>query len=194
MKTSQQASFRVSPCALLALFMPFAGLAGACGDDDEEGRPAYVTGVSPTVTISDLDEPRLQQICESLDVYVDAEISFDSLAYIACLPPAIVLGGNAEGCKSELSRCMAAFPEPISIQAQLQDTRVCFADLRSCRATVSALERCVNVNLDLAYQILDWSCDGAAENDLQQAAARAMDTASVCADIDASCQRFVELM
>jgi hypothetical protein len=59
---------------------------------------------------------------------------------------------------------------------------------------VSALERCVNVNLDLAYQILDWSCDGAAENDLQQAAARAMDTASVCADIDASCQRFVELM
>ncbi|HMI93618.1 MAG TPA: hypothetical protein VK509_19730 [Polyangiales bacterium] len=184
---------RFAPCALLAAC---AVLAAACGDDDEEGqRRRYTTGVGPTVTVSVLDEPQLQRICESLDVYVDAELSFESLSYIACLPTAIVLGGSSQGCKTELARCMTTFPEPIAIQAQLQDTDVCFADLRQCRATVSALERCVNVNLDLAFQILDnWSCDGAASEDLQRQAARVMNTASVCADIDASCQNFVELM
>jgi hypothetical protein len=155
----------------------------------------FTTGVGPTVTVSGLDEPQLQRICESLDVYVDAEISFDSIAYIACLPPAIVLGGNPQGCMSELDRCMAAFPEPIAIQAQLQDTTVCFADLRACRATVAALERCANVKLDLDLQILDsWSCAGAAESELQRAAANAMDTISACAEIDASCQNFIDLM
>jgi len=193
--TTLQNAINRSRFALCALLVPCAALGAACGDDDGEGRPAYRTGVGPTVTVSGLDEPELQRICESLDVYVDAEISFDSLAYIACLPPAIVLGGSPQGCKDDLARCMTAFPEPIAIQAQLQDTRVCFADLRQCRATVTALERCVNVKLDVAFQILDnWSCDGAANEDLQRQAARAMDTVSACADIGASCQNFVELM
>lgn len=171
-----------------------AVLTAGCGDDDEE-RPVFRTGVTPTVTVSGLDEPELRRVCESLDVYVDAEISFDSLAYIACLPGAIVASPTPEGCKRELAECMAVFPEPIKIQAQLQDARVCFADLQSCNATVSALERCANVRLDLAFQILDsWSCDGAAQDDVQRAAARALDTVSVCAEIDAGCQRFVELI
>lgn len=188
---------RFQACTL-APFCAFAlaALSASCGDDDEgvNRRPVFRTGVTPTVTVSGLDDPRLRQICESFDVYVDAEISFDSIAYIACLPPAIVIGGNPDGCKRELATCMAAFPEPIAIEAQLQDTRVCFADLEACNATVSALERCVNINLDLAFQVLDWSCDGAGQDDLQREAARAMDTASVCAQIDASCQRFVELI
>jgi hypothetical protein len=197
MTRAQQRAYAdmAAPSPVLFLLLLAATAAGTgCGDDDEERRPVFRTGVTPTVTVSGLDEPRLQQICDSLDVYVDAEISFDSLAYIACLPPAIVIGGDATGCRRELAECMAAFPEPITIQAQLQDTRVCFADLQACNATVSALERCVNVNLDLALQVLDWSCDGAAQDDLQRAAVRAMDTASVCAQIDASCQQFVELL
>jgi hypothetical protein len=169
-----------------------AALLGGCGDDDD-GRPVYRTGIStPSVTVSGLDDTQLRRVCESLDVYVDAEISFDSIAYIACLPPAIVLGGgNEAGCKQQLSQCMSAFPEPIEIEAQVKDTNVCFADLRACQATVDALEGCVNVNLDLAFEILDsWSCSRAGDQDLQRAAARAMDTASACAQIDAACQRF----
>jgi hypothetical protein len=183
-----------SVLALAALFA--AGcLAAGCGDDDEGERPMFRTGVTPTVTVSGLDDPELRRVCESLDVYVDAEISFDSLAYIACLPAAIVASPTPEGCKRELAECMALFPEPIKIQAQLQDARVCFADLQSCNATVSALERCANVRLDLAFQILDsWSCDGAAQDEVQRAAVRALDTVSVCAEIDAGCQRFVELI
>ena len=187
-------------CSVLVLVLVRVGLVlgalAGCGDDDEvRQRPVFRTGVSPTVTVSDLDDRDLRRVCESLDVYVDAELSFDSLAYIACLPLAIVTAGTPDGCERELSECMAAFPEPIAIQAQLQDARVCFADLQSCNATVSALEQCANVNLDLAFDILDrWSCDGAAQDDVQRAAAAALDTVSVCAKIDAGCQNFVELM
>lgn len=187
-------------CAMWTLWaLVTSSVTSGCDDDDDDGalrqRPTFRTGVTPTVTVSGLDDRELRRVCESLDVYVDAELSFDSLAYIACLPLAIVASGTPEGCKRELAQCMSAFPEPIAIQAQLQDARVCFADLQACNATVSALERCVNVDLDLAFDILDrWSCDGAAQDDVQRAAAEAVDTVSVCADIDAGCQRFVELM
>jgi hypothetical protein len=177
----------------IGLVVVSAALGTACGDDDSQQRPAYSSGIStPTVTVSGLDDTQLKRVCESLDVYVDAEISFTSVAYIACLPPAIVLGGGTKaGCESQLSQCMSAFPAPIKIEAKFKDENVCFADLRACQATVSALDRCVNVNLGLAFDILDnWSCDGAGDEDLQRAAARAMDTASACAQIDASCQHF----
>jgi hypothetical protein len=170
-----------------------AALGSGCGDDDSQTRPVYVTGVNmPTVTVSGLDDTQLQRVCESLDVYVDTQIGFTSIAYIACLPPAIVLGGGTKaGCESQLSQCMGNFPAPIKIEAKLTDQNVCFANLRACNATVSALEGCADVNLGVAYDILNnWSCDGAADQDLQRAAARAMDTASVCAKIDAGCQDF----
>jgi hypothetical protein len=178
---------------VVGVFASCAAMASGCGDDDGQTRPAYTAGVStPTVTVSGLDDTELQRVCESLDVYVDAEISFDSIAYIACLPQAIVLGGGTKaGCESQLSQCMSVFPEPITIKAKLEDQNVCFSNLRACNATVSALERCVNVNLGVAFDVLDnWSCSRAGEEDLQRAAARAMDTATACAQIDAACQDF----
>ena len=185
-------------CSVLVLVGLVLGVLGGCGDDDEgevRRRPVFTTGVTPTVTVSGLDDRDLRRVCESLDVYVDAEISFDSLAYVACLPLAIVTAGTPEGCKRELAECMAAFPEPVTIQAQLQDANVCFADLQSCNATVSDLESCLNVNLDLAVEILDqWTCDGAAQEDMQRAAKTALDTVSVCAKIDAGCQNFVDVI
>lgn len=167
----------------------------ACDDDDDE-RPRYRADVSVDVSspVSALDDPDLERICRSFDVYVDTHVSFDEIAYIACLPAAIVLGGSEQGCEQQLDDCMARFPEPVAVQARLRDTEVCYSSLAGCRASVEELEGCINVNLDLALDIVDnWSCGGAEDEDLRAAAARAMDTASVCADLDAACNDFATL-
>jgi hypothetical protein len=167
-----------------------------CGDDDEgSSRPRYASGVNDTnAGVSTLDTSDQRRICESLDAYVQTNISFDEVAYIACLPAAIVLGGSPEGCEQQLDDCMALFPEPIEIEARLQDQQVCSNSLVQCEASVAQLEGCINLNLDLALDIIDnWSCNGAADQDQREAAARAMDTATVCADIDAACNRFASL-
>jgi hypothetical protein len=178
-------------------FVPIAllCLAAAC-DDDDDGRPRYRADVTvdTTTPVSSLDDGELERICRSLDVYVDTHVSFDQVAYIACLPAAIVLGGDAAGCEAQLDDCMALFPEPVAVRAQLRDTQVCYSSLTGCRASVSDLEGCINVNLDLALDIADnWSCSGAGDDDLRARAAEAMDTTSVCADIDAACNDFANL-
>ena len=167
-----------------------------CGDDDDgSARPRYTAGVSDmNAGVSTLGTGDQRRICESLDAYVSTNISFDEIAYIACLPVAIVLGGNQQGCEQQLDECMAAFPEPIEIQAQLQDQQVCSDTLIQCEASVAQLEGCINVNLDLALDIIDnWSCSGVNDQNQREAAARAMDTATVCADISAACNRFASL-
>jgi hypothetical protein len=85
---------------------------------------------------------------------------------------------------------MDLFPEPIMIQAQLQDESICFSDLDQCNATVASLETCVNVHLDSIWDILGWSCAGASSSSNRQAAQRAMDTLNVCADLNAACNNF----
>jgi hypothetical protein len=168
-------------------------LSAAC-DDDDEGRPRYRIDIgSPNdAEVSDLPEEDLDRICESFDVYVDTNISFDAIAYIACLPPAIVLSlGDRDSCQERLDSCTSNFLKPIEVEAQVRNRTLCYSTLRECRASVTSLEGCVNVNLDLALDILDnWTCGGAADDDLRDRAARAMDTVSVCADLDAACARF----
>ena len=170
-------------------------LSAACGDDDDEGRPRYQIGIdSPRgVRVAIFPDEDLDRICESFDVYVDTNISFDAIAYIACLPPAIVLSLRGPGQLPGAAGRPAPsnFPKPIDIQAEVRNRTVCYSTLRECRASVTALEGCVNVNLDLALDILDnWTCRGATDDDLRDRAARAMDTVSVCADLDAACARF----
>jgi hypothetical protein len=171
-------------------------LAACDGGDGNTARPRYSSGVVVTgpVSVSSLSSGQLQQICASFDAYVDANIGFDQIAYIACLPLAIVLGGSKDGCQQQLAACIQAFPAPISVQAHVHDPQLCFQSLQQCQASVSILENCVNLNLDLALDILDhWSCSGASDPDLQKAAAHAMDTASVCGQADAACGRFASL-
>jgi hypothetical protein len=175
------------------------GLWTGCGDDDDGGaaRTVYVSGVNPpssTTTVSTLGDGDKRRLCTSLDAHVQANVGFDALAYAACLPAAIVLGGDEKGCEAQLAECMDRFPEPIAIDAHLQDESVCFRDLGQCRATVAALEACVNVNLDVIFDILDnWSCAGAGDEAGRKAATNAMDTADVCADLNAACNDFAAL-
>jgi hypothetical protein len=165
----------------------------ACGSDNST-PPRYVTGVTASGPVASLDNGQLQQICSSFDAYVNTNIGFDQIAYIACLPPAIVLGGGTAGCKQQLASCMAAFPPPVSVQAQVHDPQVCFQNLQECQASVSALENCVNVNFKTALDILDnWSCSSVNDANVQKAAAHAMDTVNVCGQADAACNRFATL-
>jgi hypothetical protein len=166
----------------------------ACDDDDE--RPRYRAGIEVEVSspVSSLGERDRERICRSFDAYVDTYVSFDEIAYIACLPGAIVFGGDERGCEQQLDDCMADFPEPVAVQARLRDTEICYASLDDCRASVDELETCINVNLDLALDIADnWSCSGAGDEDLRAQAASVEDTAEVCADIDAACREFATL-
>lgn len=170
----------------------FACVLLACSDDNESARPLYRSGVvAANMPVSGLQDAQFRQLCTSLDAHVQTEIGFEAISYIACLPAAIVLGGSPKGCEAQLDSCMNLFPKPIVIEAQLQDESVCFADLRECQATVAALETCVNVNLELVLDILqNWSCGDADAKAARDAAARAMDTANVCVDLDAACNRF----
>jgi hypothetical protein len=173
----------------------FALLCFAC-DDDDETRPRYRAniGVDTNIEVSSLDDRELERICRSLDVYVDTHVSFDQIAYLACLPPAIVFGGSERGCEERLDSCMELFPEPIAVQAQLRDAEVCYSSLVGCRASVSDLESCINVNLDLALDIADnWSCSAAGDDDARSQVAEAMDTVDVCADLDQACNDFANL-
>lgn len=176
---------------ILGLACSVLVLAG-CGDDDDARAP-YQSGISVSGPVSGLNNSQLQQICSSFDAYVDTNVGFDQLAYIACLPAAIVLGGTKEGCSQQLDACMAAFPQPLAAQAHVHDPQVCFANLQQCQATVSVLERCVNVNLDLAFDVLGWTCSRAGDADVQKAAARAMDTVNVCGQVDAACNQVATL-
>lgn len=166
----------------------------ACGSNNNGSPPTYQSGITITGPVSSLNKGQLQQICSSFDAYVDTNIGFDQIAYIACLPAAIVLGGTKEGCMQQLSDCMGLFPKPVAVQAHVHDPQVCFANLQQCKASVSSLEKCVNVNLSLATDILDhWSCSGANDPNLQKAAAHAMDTVGVCGQVDAACNQFAAL-
>jgi hypothetical protein len=166
----------------------------ACDDDDE--RPRYRADIEVDVSspVSSLGERDRERICRSFDAYVDTYVSFDEIAYITCLPGAILGGVDERGCEALLDDCMADFPEPVAVQARLRDTEICYASLDDCRASVDELEGCINVNLDLALDIAgNWSCSGAQDEDLRAQAARARDTAEVCADIDAACRDFATI-
>jgi len=166
-----------------------------CGDDDDgPRRRIYSSGVGGSIEITTLGDNDLAQICETFDVYVEANVGFDAIAYATCLPGAILAGGDEKGCNALLDECMDGFPEPVTVQAQLQDQELCFDSLLDCQATVAELEGCINVNLGFVLDALDaWSCSGVDDEDLRAAAAKAMDTANVCADIDAACKRFAVL-
>ncbi|MGD8863610.1 MAG: hypothetical protein PVI30_26585 [Myxococcales bacterium] len=169
----------------------------ACGDDEAQ-RPAYRADVPENVSrdtqpVSTLDDAQLERVCRSYDAYVQTWVSFESIAYIACLPPAIVLGGSPQGCEQRLDECMALFPEPIELDVQAQVGQVCVDRLGQCDASIAELEGCVNVNLDLALDIVDnWSCRGV-DDDRRAEAARAMDTVAVCAEVDDPCAEAVAI-
>ena len=162
----------------------------ACSDDDGPARPRYVITVGDTSIsgpVSTLSDPELGEVCGSYNAYVDAEINFEAVAYVACLPPSIVLGlGEPQRCRELLDECMQGFPEPIEVEAQAADD-VCIAGLRSCNASIEDLEGCVNVNLGFIFDVLDnWTC-GNVDDDRMAEAARAMDTLTLCTDVDAGC-------
>lgn len=184
---------------MVLLLLSTLSVSLGCGDDEDEARPRYNSGVTTTgasgaggstIVVSDLGEDDKSQLCASLDAFVQANLDFDAIAYTACLPAAIVLGGSEQGCEMHLQNCMSVFPPPIMIQAQLQDEEICFRDLDQCNATVAALETCVNVHFDSIWDVLGWSCAGANSTSTRQAAERAMDTLNVCADLNAACNNF----
>lgn len=171
-------------------------LLSACGDDEDEGRPRYRSGVQveTSTPVTDLDDDELRRICASFDAHVQANIDFDLVTYAVCLPNAILSSGNEAECEAELDRCLADGPEPLLINARLQDEAVCFSSLRACNASVADLETCINVNFDIAYDLFDrLSCGGVSDEEAQQAAIRAMDV-NVCADVSAACNDFATIV
>jgi hypothetical protein len=85
---------------------------------------------------------------------------------------------------------MDLFPEPIEVRANAQTAELCVAQLASCQASVADLEGCINLNLDLVFEILDdWSCALYGDPQVEQQAQRMMNVVEVCADLDAACNR-----
>jgi hypothetical protein len=171
-------------------------LAG-CGDDEEDGdRPRYRSGVdvSTDTNVSDLDDDDRRRVCASLDAHVDANVDFGVVAYAACLPESILFAGDEDDCEARLAQCMDNFPEPVAIAARFENESVCVSSLRACDdISVSDLDACVNVNLDVLYDIFDrLSCGGLSEAERDDAQA-AMDTLSVCGSASAACGDFVNV-
>jgi hypothetical protein len=182
--------------AFISGVLSLAILAG-CGDDDEGGdRPPYRSdiNVSTDTNVSDLDDDDRQQVCASLDAHVNANVDFEVVARAACLPAAILFGGDQDDCERQLEECVADFPDPLVIAARFEDETVCVSGLSACdEIRVADLDACVNVNLDILYDIFDrLSCGGLSDAERNDAQA-AMDTLNVCADVSAACSDFVNV-
>lgn len=167
-----------------------------CGDDDDDGRPRYRSDVtvSTDTNVADLDDEGRQRVCASLDAHVNAHVDFDVVARAACLPAAILFSGDQDDCERELEECVADFPDPITIAARFDDETVCVSNLRACDdIRVADLDACVNVNLDIIYDIIDrLSCGGLSDAERNDAQAT-MDTLNVCANVSAACSGFVNV-
>lgn len=166
-------------------------LIGAC---DESRRPRYVSGVDPTAPVSTLDDAQLREICTSFDGYVNTYVDLSTVAYISCLPVAIVTSLNSEACEATLQQCMNLFPTPIQVSARAQSDQVCFENLQQCNASVALLESCVNVNVDLAITVLDrLSCNRAADPNYRATIQPMADLVNVCADVNDACNTFADV-
>jgi hypothetical protein len=167
-----------------------------CGDDEDGDRPRYRSNVtvSSDTDVSGLDNDDRERVCASLYAHVDANVDFGVVAYAACLPESILLAGNQGECEARLSECMNHFPEPVTIAARFENPTVCVSNLRACDGvSVADLDACVNVNLDILYDIFDsLSCGGLSDAERNDAQA-AMDTLNVCAVASAACSDFVSV-
>lgn len=174
----------------------FLLMLSGCGDDEEGDRPRYRSDVSVSTDtdVSNLGDDDRRQVCASLDGFVDTQVDFGIIAYATCLPASILTSLNQDDCEAELDRCVDSFPEPLQLAARFNDESVCLSGLSACDGiTVADLEGCVNLNLDFAYDILDrLSCGGLSDKERNDAQV-AMDTISVCADVNAACSDFANV-
>lgn len=160
----------------------------------ESRRPRYVSGVDQGAPVSTLDDSQLREICTSFDGYVNTYVDLSTVAYIACLPVAIVTSLNDEQCQATLNQCVNAFPTPIHVTARAQSDQVCFENLQQCDATVALLETCVNVNVDLAISVLDrLSCNRANDPNYRAMVQPMADLVNVCADVNDACNTFADV-
>jgi len=165
----------------------------ACSDDDE--RVGYRTGIKDdTATVATLDDDDKQKICRSLDAHLDVTISFDEVARLACLPPAVLLSSSREECESKLAACVADAPPPLRVRAQAMNEQVCYDSLAQCNASVGEIEGCVNVSLDAALDFLERVTCARYSDDEVRSTASSMQTARSCADVSATCDDFGPLL
>lgn len=158
---------------------------------DESEREPYVSGVDQSAPVSTLNDDDLREICSTFDGYVNTYVDLDAVAYVACLPVSIVTSLDNETCESNLRNCMSLFPRPIQVSARAQSDQVCFENLKQCEATVGQLEGCVNVNVDLAVNILDrLSCNRANDPNYRAMVQPMADLVNVCADVNDACNQF----
>ena len=168
-----------------------AGIVLSACAEGESDRPDYTTGIdAPNQNVAMLDDTQLEEVCESYDVYVETYVDFDTIAYVACLPAALVLSQTREQCEQALEACMSVFPEPIQVSGTVRSQELCVNDLQECNATVAQLESCVNVNLTDFLDVSGWNCDLIGDASAVAMARESMDTVRVCADLDDACNRF----
>lgn len=161
---------------------------------DEDRRPRYSSGVDEQTPVSDLSDDDLRQICSSFDGYVNTYVDLSAVAYIPCLPVAIVTSVSSEDCENRLHDCVSLFPEPIRVVARAQSDEVCFENLETCTASVGLLEDCVNVNVDLALTVFDrFSCDRAGDPNYRSSVQPMADLVNVCADVNDACNTFADV-
>jgi len=166
-----------------------------CGDDDDGSRPRYQSNVSVSTDtpVSNLEDDDLREICASLDAHLQANVDLGIVAYAACLPGAILSNSDQDACEAELDNCIDRFPDPITVNARLEDETVCFSSLRACNASVADLDTCINLNLEIVYDLFDTlSCGGVSDSEAQEAAERAS-AINVCADVSAACNDFANV-
>jgi hypothetical protein len=180
---------------------PFASLclvslvfsAAACGDDDERDPPPFSSGVQSEAPVSELTPTEKRQICDQYGAHVQANVDLRQVAYAVCLPSSLLFGGTSEqSCEQFLNDCASNFLVEGQLRARVNDVQGCLADLDQCQASVAELEGCVNLNLDLVYNILErLSCRRAGDRALMNEA-RDFQVGQVCSAPNRVCGEFAE--
>lgn len=186
---------------LIAFNMVVALLAlNGCASNNS--RPVYRSfaedeNVDEDEMISSLDQDQREQICRSVDGYVDTYVGFDALARIVCHPLAVVLSlGNRRNCEVAYQDCVDGLAiDPLTIRASVSNTSACADRLASCSGSVAQLDACVDIRLDVLESLVEtFSCAGDLSAEMRAEAERVMNSSTVsgCADFQAACGPILE--
>lgn len=181
---------------LIAFSVTVALLAlGGCASNTP--RPEYRSFdesemVDDTQRVSDLNRSQQEDICRSVNGYVDTYVGFDALTRLVCHPLAVVLSlGNRRNCEVAYQECVDGLMiSPITIQARVSDTEACADQLASCSGTVAQLDGCVDLRLDFLESLVEnFSCAGDLSEEMRAQASEAMtsSTFSGCTAFQAAC-------
>jgi hypothetical protein len=174
-------------------------LAAACGGDSDDGgsdKGVVDTGIEETTPLSEVTPAQATQVCDSLEVAVNARFSMERQTRATCEVLGALISANPGSCRDFADQCVSDPPQGLEGMGDLptgEDLTEAgcgqASDYASCTATIEEYEACVNDQLDEFEQLLqEFGCANAPLDIANFPESQAdIPTASSCTAFDMKC-------